>query len=972
MQPHVCLLLVVVVVVAAAASTSVQGDPRNSTEELAIPVPDSDGDFASPSQVGSDYTSTREPYGGSESESSSAAPLIASGSPDSGALQLPEEVGDNGGETSVSGFPLTAVLTRNTQRNPGTPEGTRGSHTSRQAFPLVTSSPATWTLPATPAGTTGTVYHQELGRSSSSGMEVFEKSTSGPVWGSMSSQTDSSQSIKRSTRMPDATEGTSRIFSSLWTTRNATIASGRLQNSSGSEDGRKTPTFTPTVSTMNLGGTEDEMETPNYIPHVRVLGGSREDETGTLIPSSYAITVLASDGVLNSSGSEGHIGMPRYTPQVGVINLGFSEDGSVTPGHSTQVSTVMVSDPFLNLGGSQEWMEASGHTAQDGLLNLGGSKDTTGTTLVSTVFVSGSEDSTGTPQSTPWVGILNRGVSQEETATPVYTSHTSTILESTEVPKLPGGQDGMRTPGPTPQVGVSSFGGSKDGTTGPRNSTHTSTVSVSREVLRFGGSRDSMGMSTHLPHANTDNTHQTTPTPTTLKNLPSVSPSVLEVPSQDNTTTAPLVITQRTPKTGTRDGNTVTTRHPILKTQSGSTSLSGTTTRIPKVYVVSDQPAAFRVESIEVLLQIVVVESSSASGPDLEKDTIAWVEPYLQRAPGFNRMSGVWGSGRAVQMLLEFESVGALRWLSASGASTLLHQTGLDEAERLGRSFRGSKVINITLGGVQSDICDWLLACPGGFRCVSRPNNSYSCSSVCHFDFCFHHGVCTHHPGQLPVCRCLVGDDFWFMGSRCDVRMTRTRLVCTCVSILALAVALIGSLAVVAVRRYRAALIQAKVDQTRSSYRRFNHFDELSSRFWLRSGSADSVDNPAFTRSDELLHMRALDRPCCYHDDTLSLASASASSACTGRVARLNTIYPDSSQYGWRGSELSVGDGVLDSGKASDLSVCSWPVEPIHWTPFPLLRQLAATHAAHTVRVPRPRSYCEGMELVDMNRSWTA
>lgn len=39
---------------------------------------------------------------------------------------------------------------------------------------------------------------------------------------------------------------------------------------------------------------------------------------------------------------------------------------------------------------------------------------------------------------------------------------------------------------------------------------------------------------------------------------------------------------------------------------------------------------------------------------------------------------------------------------------------------------------------------------------------------------------------------------------------------------------------------------------------------------------------------------------------------------------------------------MSMGDGVLDSGKASDLSVCSWPVEPIQWTPFPLLQQLAS------------------------------
>lgn len=45
---------------------------------------------------------------------------------------------------------------------------------------------------------------------------------------------------------------------------------------------------------------------------------------------------------------------------------------------------------------------------------------------------------------------------------------------------------------------------------------------------------------------------------------------------------------------------------------------------------------------------------------------------------------------------------------------------------------------------------------------------------------------------------------------------------------------------------------------------------------------------------------------------------------------------------------MSMGDGVLDSGKASDLSVCSWPVEPIQWTPFPLLQQLAS----HRDRTP--------------------
>ncbi|KAG7279554.1 hypothetical protein CRUP_034656 [Coryphaenoides rupestris] len=271
-------------------------------------------------------------------------------------------------------------------------------------------------------------------------------------------------------------------------------------------------------------------------------------------------------------------------------------------------------------------------------------------------------------------------------------------------------------------------------------------------------------------------------------------------------------------------------------------------TQPPRFYIVPDQPAAFRVESVELLLQIII-------------------EPYLRKAPGFSRLLEVWSRGLVVQSLVEFEARGAAVWLGTGGSDSLLECTGLAQAVVEGRRFRGSKVTNITVGGLQGALCDWLLQCPAGFH-----------------------------------------------------------------------------------------------------YRRFNHFDELSGRFWLRSaaGSADSLDNQGFTRSDELLHMRALDRTCCYHDDTLSLAST-----CPSNGARIRTVFPHSSQYGWRGSEVSMVDCVLDSGKASDLSVCSWPVEPIHWTPYPLLQQLAS-HRPSTVRATRTRSYCEGMELVDMGKSWTA
>lgn len=56
------------------------------------------------------------------------------------------------------------------------------------------------------------------------------------------------------------------------------------------------------------------------------------------------------------------------------------------------------------------------------------------------------------------------------------------------------------------------------------------------------------------------------------------------------------------------------------------------------------------------------------------------------------------------------------------------------------------------------------------------------------------------------------------MGQRCDVRMTRARLVGACLAVLLIVVTVIAVLALVAVRRYRTILIQAKVDQTRSRY----------------------------------------------------------------------------------------------------------------------------------------------------------
>ncbi|KAL1005303.1 hypothetical protein UPYG_G00057390, partial [Umbra pygmaea] len=482
----------------------------------------------------------------------------------------------------------------------------------------------------------------------------------------------------------------------------------------------------------------------------------------------------------------------------------------------------------------------------------------------------------------------------------------------------------------------------------------------------------------------------TPPGPSTIP----LKSAVTTDPVQTSTYTIPSSLTMNQPSS-TLTQTLPTTRQPTVTTQPSSKSRSsrapawsvsypsqgspfvGTSSDMfhstwsyrPRVYVVPDQPATIKEESIDLLLQVILEENSANLTSSLEESTTAWVVPYLQKAQGFQDIQEIWSSGGVVQSVAVFRTSEALTWLGVSGAESLLERTGLAQAVRAGCSFRGSNVMNITVGGVQADICSWLFQCPAGYDCVWRPGGPAVCSSVCHSAFCHNQGICTHQPGLPPLCQCPVGEHFWFMGGRCDVRMTRQRLVGACLGVLVAIVAVISFLAWLAVQRYRAMLIQAKVDQTRSSYRRFNHFDELSGRFWGRSigGSADSLDNPAFTRSDELLHLRALDRTCCYHDDTLSLAST-----CPSNGRHLNTIYQHSSQYAWALSEVSLSECVVDSGKASDLSVCSWPIEPIQWTPFPLLQQLASSHRNTTVRSPRSHSYSEGMELVEIEKSWTA
>lgn len=576
--------------------------------------------------------------------------------------------------------------------------------------------------------------------------------------------------------------------------------------------------------------------------------------------------------------------------------------------------------------------------------------------------------STNTPQvlsNTPEVPVYT---STPQNSTPSLSQHTQTNVDSSAI---------THTNSPTQRSLTTSFKMTHGSSL--FNDVHTGSIENTESITtRTTGSTLSTSSvditSTHISTLSTSVSTTTSnsvysPSLTTKQSRMTPHATSTENPSVQLTSHIPLAepSTIIPPKYMTASVYVTWTNEHAISTQafSQTSQIQSTATNSDRkwthgrhFFIVEDQPAIIREETFQVLLQITLEDNFDPSMRLHE------MEPFLQRVSGYQSQHVNWHNGPVLQMMVKFQTVKTLPWLGR--AESLLQEAGLNPLPWTGLYVGGVRVKNITVGGLQTDVCDWLFECPSGFQCVSSKTNA-SCTSVCHFDYCKHQGICVHRPDRQPLCQCPVGEDYWFMGQRCDLRMTRPRLVGVCFGVLIAVAAVMALLSYLAVRRFKSMLMQAKVEQTRSSYRRFNHFDELSARFWGRSwpGSEDSLDNPAFTRSDEILHLRALDRTCCYHDDTLSVVSTYH-----GSGPHLNTIYPHSSQYGWDISNCSLADGVVDSGKASDLSVCSWPIEPIQWTPFPLLQQL--NRNTTKVKVSRPRSYCEGMELVDLEKSWTA
>ncbi|XP_068886410.1 chondroitin sulfate proteoglycan 5-like [Aphelocoma coerulescens] len=395
--------------------------------------------------------------------------------------------------------------------------------------------------------------------------------------------------------------------------------------------------------------------------------------------------------------------------------------------------------------------------------------------------------------------------------------------------------------------------------------------------------------------------------------------------------------------------------------------------RVPQVFIVEDQPPLLRASLLRIPCELVLdmafvpalQDPGSHECQELLHSFNETVTPLFASVPGFLRLevTGI----REGSVVLRYDALFAAEQLPVPGLDELLEAALGSAGAQPGLAVGTAPVLRHAALARPLDPCAVLFACPSGFACVSRADGNVTCTSLCHRDYCKNHGICTHARDQQPRCQCPVGSDFWFMGLRCDYRVTQQSLLGMAAGVL-LSIVLLGAvLAAIAVRRFKALLLEARADQTRSSYRRFCRLDDVSAQYWSRSGlpSASSLDNPAFSNSEELLHLQILDNGCCGCQED----SAVIDGAKRGLAPCAHPQCRSSFRYDWDTSSSSMNDPMVDSGKASDISVSSWPMEPLQWAPFPLLHQLSRQRP-HKAR--RPQSFCEGLELGTLERSWTA
>ncbi|XP_060696732.1 mucin-5AC isoform X1 [Hemiscyllium ocellatum] len=353
---------------------------------------------------------------------------------------------------------------------------------------------------------------------------------------------------------------------------------------------------------------------------------------------------------------------------------------------------------------------------------------------------------------------------------------------------------------------------------------------------------------------------------------------------------------------------------------------------------------------------------------NLAKDFTHKVSPFYKKVPGFQQL--LIKHFRAGSVLIEFDVVFIAKDIQGYllDPSLIINITGLNDVIANGFEIGGAQVLRVYVSEGFNALCGQVFSCQTGFQCIHTDRRNVTCTSLCHTDYCKNSGICTHTRGREPMCQCPVGIDYWFMGPRCDHRMTRQSLIGIVFGVILSVLLVVTAVAVVVLRRFKILLIEAKIDQTKSSYKRFSQFDDFSSQYhsqsWLNY-SVSSLNNPGFSNSDELIHLQMLDssyHSC--HEESLTDIYSSRRTTPHG-----HSTFRHSLQNNLDISINSINELAGDSGKDSDLSIYSWPTDPLQWSPFPILYQLSRDRP---FTAQRPRSYCEGMELVSLEKNWTA
>ncbi|XP_073492617.1 uncharacterized protein [Aquarana catesbeiana] len=385
-----------------------------------------------------------------------------------------------------------------------------------------------------------------------------------------------------------------------------------------------------------------------------------------------------------------------------------------------------------------------------------------------------------------------------------------------------------------------------------------------------------------------------------------------------------------------------------------------------RIFFVDEQQPVFKVPTISVTYKVNIQQPAMCSDPEpCKKHFSKEVTSAYKYIAGFDRADviNVTLAGTALEYKVQY-SVRVGSAMSIEQESVLANPTSVFEALVPSEYTLLSAIRNTSMADTVEPCTEWF-TCPRGFRCVPQRKLSAFCLSPCHSTFCQNDGICIHRKGQDPACQCPVGRDFWYMGPACDYRMTHHRLAAIACAVVFCIIICAAAAVFFLVRRFQTQILQQKVAQTQSSYRRFSRFDDVPTQFWCpsqtwltTSASINSLDNPAFSSSEEVFPLQALGSCVCgCQDGARNNAPTNPAQQPSRAPPRLET------------SCSSVNDLMVDSGKASDVSVCSWPMEPIHWTPFPILHQLSLQSPFHA---RRPHSYFEGMELVNTERSWTA